>query len=182
MLIFVSHKTIELMKIELKNVKVNQAFSEETTCFIADVFVNGKKVAHAKNDGRGGCTDYYHYEGQRELLNQVEKFCKSLPKKVIDFGGSTHEFDQSLESVIDDLLFEKEKQKEDKKIEKLCENHIVWGKPNGYSYSVLSFNGKPKFADIKNTIQGQKALEKLINRVKGELKIGETIFNKNLEL
>lgn len=169
------------MKIELKNVKVNQAFSEETTCFIADVFVNGKKVAHAKNDGRGGCTDYYHYEGQRELLNQVELFCKELPKKPIDFGDKIVEFNQSLESVIDDLLFEKEKAKEQKKIDKLCENHIVWGKPNGYSYSVLSFNGKPKFADIKNTILGQKALERLINRVKGELRECEIIFNNNLE-
>lgn len=169
------------MKIELKNVKVNEAFSEETTCFIADVFINGKKVAHAKNDGRGGCTDYYPYEGKRELLKQAELFCKELPKKPIDFGDKIVEFNQSLESVIDDLLFEKEKAKEQKKIDKLCENHIVWGKPIGYSYSVLSFNGKPKFADIKNTILGQKALERLINRVKGELREGEIIFNNNLE-
>lgn len=168
------------MKIELKNVKVNEAFSEETTCFIADVFINGKKVAHAKNDGRGGCTDYYPYEGQRELLKQAELFCKELPKREFTFGDITREFDQTLESVIDDLVFAKEKEKEDKKMIKLCENHIVWGKPNGYSYSVLSFKGKPKFADIKKTIQGQKALERLINRVKSELKEGEEIFNKNL--
>jgi len=170
------------MKIELKNVKVNEAFSEETTCFIADVFINGKKVAHAKNDGRGGCTDYYPYEGQRELLNLAEDFCKRLPKEKVDFGGTIHEFAQSLESVIDNLLFEKEKEKEQKKIEKLCENNIVWGKPNGMSYKMLSFKGKIKFADVKKTIQGQKALERLIDRVKGELKEGEEIFNKNLEL
>ncbi len=170
------------MKIELKNLKVNVAFSEETTCFIADVFVNGKKVAHAKNDGRGGCTDYYAYPNQRELLTQVEQYCKSLPKQVVDFGDRTHEFDQTLESVIDDLVFAKEKEKEDKKIEKLCENHIVFGKPNGMSYSVISFKGKPKFADIKKTIQGQKSLERLIDRVKGELKEGQIIFNKNLEI
>ena len=170
------------MKIELKNVKVNEAFSEETTCFIADVFINGKKVAHAKNEGRGGCTDYYPYEGKRELLKQAEEFCKGLPKEKVDFGGTIHEFAQSLESVIDNLLFEKEKEKEQKKIEKLCENNIVWGKPNGMSYKMLSFKGKIKFADVKKTIQGQKALERLIDRVKGELKEGEEIFNKNLEL
>ena len=169
------------MKIELKNVKVNQAFSEETTCFIADLFVNGKKVAHAKNYGRGGCTDYYPYEGQRELLKQAELFCKELPKKPIDFGDKVHEFDQSLESVIDDLLFEKEKAKEEKKIIKLCETHIVFGKPNGYSYRMIGFNGKQKIDDVKKSIVGQKALEKLINRVKGELREGEIIFNNNLE-
>ena len=170
------------MKIELKNVKVNEAFSEETTCFIADVFINGKKVAHAKNDGRGGCTDYYPYEGQRELLKQAELFCKTLPKEKVDFGDRVHEFDQSLESVIDNLLFEKEKEKEQKKIDKLCETQIVWGKPNGMSYRMIGFNGKQKFADVKKSIVGQKALEKLIDRVKGELKEGEIIFNKNLEL
>ena len=170
------------MKIELKNLKINEAFSEETTCFIADVFINGKKVAHAKNDGRGGCTDYYPYEGKRELLKQAEEFCKGLPKEKVDFGGTIHEFAQSLESVIDNLLFEKEKEKEQKKIEKLCENNIVWGKPNGMSYKMLSFKGKIKFADVKKTIQGQKALERLVDRVKGELKEGEEIFNKNLEL
>ena len=168
------------MKIELKNLKINQAFSEETTCFMADVFVNGKKVAHAKNDGRGGCTDYYPYEGQRELLNLAEDFCKRLPKEKVDIGGTIHEFAQSLESVIDDLVFAKEKEKEDKRIEKLCDNNIVWGKPNGMSYKMLSFKGKPKFADVKKSIVGQKALDNLINRVKGELKEGEEIFNKNL--
>jgi hypothetical protein len=170
------------MKIELKNVKINQAFSEETTCFIADVFVNGKKVAHAKNDGRGGCTDYYPYSNQRELLTLAEKHCSELPKRSFQFGDETHEFNQTLESVIDDLIFAKEKEKEEKKMIKLYENHIVFGKPNGYSYSVLSFKGKPKFADVMKSIQGQKSLEKLINRVKGELKEGEIIFNTNLVL
>ena len=47
---------------------------------------------------------------------------------------------------------------------------------------MIGFNGKQKFADVKKSIVGQKALEKLIDRVKGELKEGEIIFNKNLEL
>jgi hypothetical protein len=170
------------MKIELKNVKVNQAFSEETTCFIADIFVNGKKVAHAKNDGRGGCTDYYPYEGQRELLAQTEKFCSELPKQEIVLGDTTHRFKQTLETIIDDLLFEKEKSKEQKKIDKLCEINIVWGKPNGVSYRLIGFKHKIKFENLKQTIQGQKSLEKLIERVKGELREGEIIFNKNLDL
>ena len=170
------------MKIELKNVKINQAFSEETLMFMADVFVNGKKVAHAKNDGRGGCTFYHAYPNQHELVAQAEKFCKSLPKQVINFGDRTHEFDQSLESVIDDLVFAKEKEKEQKKIDKLCETHIVFGKPNGMSYRYIGFKSKQKLADIQKTIIGRKSLENLINRVKSELREGEIIFNKNLEI
>lgn len=169
------------MKIELKNLRVNSMFSEETTCFKADVFINGKKVAYASNEGRGGCTDYYPYEGQRELLRQAEEYCKALPKNQVEIGGRMHEFAQSLESVIDDLVFEKEKQKEQKKIDKLCETNIVFGKPNGMTYRYIGFNGRPKIADVKKSIVGQKALEKLINRVKGELREGEIIFNKNLD-
>ena len=77
-------------------------------------------------------------------------------------------------------MFEKEKSKEQKKIEKLCERNVVWGKGMGYSY--VGFNGNHKIADMQKSISGRKALEKLIERVKGELKEGEIIFNKNLEL
>jgi hypothetical protein len=168
------------MKIELKNLRVNTMFSEETICFKADVFVDGKKVAYAENEGRGGCTSYHPYPNQHELVKQVENYCKSLPKQIIDFGGEEREFNQSLESVIDDLVNTKEKEKEQKKIDKLCENNIVYGKPNGYSYKLIGFKGKQKFIDLKKTVQGQKALENLINLVKSELKDGEEILNKNL--
>jgi len=169
------------MKIELKNVKINEAFSEETTCFMADVHINGKKVAYAKNDGHGGCTFYHAYEGQRELLEQAEKVCKGLPKEKFDFGGGrVHEFEQSLESVIDKLLSEKELEKEQKKIKKLCETHIVWGAPKGVSYKFIGFKDKLKFDDMKKSVGGQIALNNLIDKVKKELKEGEIIFNENL--
>lgn len=44
------------MKIELKNFQFFERMSEETNAFVADVYVNGVKVAYAKNDGRGGET------------------------------------------------------------------------------------------------------------------------------
>ena len=44
------------MKIQLKSLKVFEEMSEETTAFVADVFVNNKKVAYAKNDGIGVIT------------------------------------------------------------------------------------------------------------------------------
>ena len=168
------------MKIELKSVKINEAFSEETTCFMADVFVNGKKVAHAKNDGHGGCTFYYAYPNQQELVKQAEQYCKALPKEKISFGDKVHEFEQTLESVIDKLIYDKQHEKEQKKIDKLCETNIVWGKPKGVSYKYIGFNGRPKLADMLKTPMGKLSVEKLIARVKGELKEGEVIFNKNI--
>jgi len=161
------------MKIELKNIKVNKMFSEETTCFTADVFINGKKTAYAKNDGRGGNTNIQPYVGMS--LNEVYNFCKTLPKK---FG-----YPQTLDYLIDDLLFEKEKEKEQKKINKLCLTNIVWGKENGTSYTKISFKGSPKLEDLKKTTVGKTALKSLIEKVKKEyMKEGEVLFNDNLAI
>lgn len=42
------------MQIVLKNVKNHADMSEETNCFSATIYVDGKKVGTVKNDGRGG--------------------------------------------------------------------------------------------------------------------------------
>ena len=144
------------MKIELKNVKINKMFSEETTCFIADVFINGKKTAYAKNDGCGGNTNIQPYTGMS--LDEAYNYGKTLPK---EFG-----YPQTLDSVIDDILFEKEKEKEQKKIEKLCLTNIVWGKEGGMSYTKIGFRGNPKLQDLKKTTVGKNALKSLIEKVK----------------
>lgn len=39
---------------ELKKLKFHEDMSEETPCFSADLYENGKLVAHASNDGHGG--------------------------------------------------------------------------------------------------------------------------------
>lgn len=63
------------MKIELKNVKINLTFSEETTMFMADLFINGVLAGEANNDGRGGCTFYSvrTYDAKSELFFLIVK-------------------------------------------------------------------------------------------------------------
>lgn len=56
------------MNIELKNIKIHQDMSDETNCFSATIYVDGKKAGTVRNDGRGGCHLYYwddHVVGQR---------------------------------------------------------------------------------------------------------------------
>lgn len=43
-----------IRSLELKNVKVHPDMSEETTCYSATIYVDGKKVGFAKNNGHGG--------------------------------------------------------------------------------------------------------------------------------
>lgn len=49
------------MKIELRNISTNDRLSEETTCFSATVYIDGKKAFEASNRGQGGCNDYHAF-------------------------------------------------------------------------------------------------------------------------
>jgi hypothetical protein len=177
------------MKIELKNIKINLTFSEETTMFMADLVINGIVVGEANNDGRGGCTFYdaksYNVKKQeflpdaerkrnRELIQQAEAFCKSQPKQVVDFGGTKHEFDVRLESVIDDLVTAELEKKEQKKLEKKMVDAILWGRPNGHSYTLVKF--KMPLSKIP-----LMQLQGVVNKYKTQLKEGEQFLNTNLE-
>ena len=42
--------------LELRKIKFFEAGSEETNCFVADIYKKGKKVGQANNDGHGGDT------------------------------------------------------------------------------------------------------------------------------
>jgi hypothetical protein len=66
-----------MMKIELKKLKVHRDMSQETECFSADIYIDGKYAAHVQNDGGGGC-NMYHFE-DRKLEQAFNAFCESLP-------------------------------------------------------------------------------------------------------
>lgn len=128
------------MKIELKNVKINLTFSEETIMFRADLVIDGVVAGEADNDGRGGSTFYSaktydvkkqkslsdaERERNKELIRKAEAFCKTLPP--IDYDD--FKIDMNLEHFIDELVNQEIKKKEDKKLEKKMETTIMWGKP-----------------------------------------------------
>jgi hypothetical protein len=162
------------MKIELKNIKINLTFSEETTMFMADVYVNGKKTAYANNDGRGGCTFYnsYHAPNNDEDLRQAEAFCKALPKVRVE--EYDFEYDMNLEHFIDNLIEDELKKKEQKKLEKKMLDTIMWGKPNGHSYTQVKF--KVPLAKVPTT-----RLQEIVDKYKKEFKSGDKFLNTNLE-
>jgi hypothetical protein len=162
------------MKIELKNIKINLTFSEETTMFMADVYVNGKKTAYANNDGRGGCTFYnsYHAPNNDEDLRQAEAYCKTLPKVRVE--EYDFEYDMNLEHFIDNLVTAELEKKEKKKLEKKMLDTIMWGKPNGHSYTQVKF--KVPLAKVPTT-----RLQEIVDKYKKEFKEGDEFLNTNLE-
>jgi len=47
--------------IEVKGIKLNKHFSQETHCFRATVYIDGKRAFSAENEGCGGPNNYYPY-------------------------------------------------------------------------------------------------------------------------
>ena len=65
------------MKIELKNFKSYETMSEETLCFDATVYVDGKKAGTVNNRGCGGPCDFR--ADDRDVRAAVEAHIESLP-------------------------------------------------------------------------------------------------------
>jgi hypothetical protein len=61
--------------ITLKKLSVNQRLSEETLCFTADVYINGKREGMVSNRGHGGCDDYHPWE----LGDKLNAIAATLP-------------------------------------------------------------------------------------------------------
>ena len=72
------------MKLELKNIKHTAWASEETHCYQASLYVDGKPVAIVSNDGQGGCDYEYDHPkckaDYRATMKAVHDYFKSLPK------------------------------------------------------------------------------------------------------
>jgi hypothetical protein len=164
------------MKIELKKLKVFEEMSEETTAFVADLWINGKKVAYAKNDGHGGCTFYNAYPEQRELLAEAEAYCQSLPPHVTEFMGKEMSIDQNLEFVIDCLVSEKENEKFIKARDKACIKNFVYGTKNQYN-----MRGWKKIKNLNEIPYAhlQRVYDSVVRDIKGTDKV---IFNTEEQL
>jgi len=90
------------MKLTIKNLKIAKFASEETLCFEATVYVDGKRSFTASNDGHGGC-NFYH--GVRANIDAAEVWAKTQPDGLLDY-------------IIDELIEEVEILKDVKKIRK----------------------------------------------------------------
>jgi hypothetical protein len=162
------------MKIEVKNIKTNMAFSEETICFKADVYVDGKKVAYAENNGHGEFTNVRPYGIEhKQVFKDAMEYLSSK-------GTSKYEEIYSLENFVDDAINSYVDEKENKKFEtkknKHTEKFIVICKENEKDYTTIGF-GKHTIAELMKFDAGRNAIKKSIDKYKG---LGYSIYNKNI--
>ena len=98
-------------RIKLKSVKVCQWASRETLCFTASVYFDGKRIATAENDGRGGMTHFRPLPEKFDQLQEAYAWAKALPPVETDMTDPldpTRQFiyNQSLENLIDCMVNE----------------------------------------------------------------------------
>ncbi len=164
------------MDIKLKNLKHARNLSEETNAFTADVYVDGKKVAYAKNDGHGGNTMVREYPepGCRETLDKAEAYAKTLPPIIHDDFELPMDLEFFIDELVDGDLKEKEQARFKKKMEKEMLTGIVVGVPDTGKYGFYNLR-KP----LSTIPKGQ--LHAHILSIRTKLKKGEKVLNTNLE-
>ena len=93
-------------KFQLKSFKEMKSLSEETPCFSASLYYDGKKVCEVSNRGQGGCHDYRPCKGYTyKDIQKLETIAKEIK------GEET----ESLDGLVYDLIEDVETQKYVKK-------------------------------------------------------------------
>lgn len=89
------------MKITMKKIKVMASLSEETNCYSADLYVDGKRIGEVSNRGQGG-PDEFH--GDHADLAKAEAWV-AANHPAITYGEDSS-FPCSIEIICGDLIDE----------------------------------------------------------------------------
>ena len=159
-------------RVSLKNVKFFPTLSEDSNCFTATVYFDGKKVGECENRGYGGSTDCRFTSREKEV--EVEAYCKSLPKVV--YGQ--HTFDNNLEFVLDKCFENWISEREGKRMQKDFDKGICYGTPSRYYVSSFQVGGKRiSIPDLLKRGDGLGLLRSSCEKLRSE---GHVILNTNL--
>ena len=106
---------MEIKTLEVKNLSHYARGSEETPCYNATVYINGKKAIEISNDGRGGM-DYQHSypdfgDGREGIVQKANEWCvKTFGQESFKFmsGGKeeTCTYDIDLEHYCHKVLYD----------------------------------------------------------------------------
>lgn len=132
------------MNLEMKAIKFSEWGSEETYCYQANVYLDGKPFAMVSNDGRGGCDrEYSHnkFKGDyRATMKKIDDYFKSLPNTDVGKYKNVPEgFEQTFERWCHDqvctYLYRKDLKKALKK-NKVVKRKNDEGKMSLYDYGI----------------------------------------------
>lgn len=103
---------MEIKTLEVKNISHYERGSEETPCYNATVYINGKKAIEISNEGHGGMDRQHTYPNieERGLVQQVNEWCvNKFGKKSFTYQSEGEEkecfYDMDLEHVCHEELY-----------------------------------------------------------------------------
>lgn len=132
------------MKVELKNVKYAAFASQETYCFEATVYIDGKRCGTVSNEGYGGPDSY----STDQLRVQLESIAKGLPPIDMTQYGSKEPLPQSAETLIGQLM---EDYLEQRQIKRLCAKKTLFRIPQKtYEPGLWSTLTRPFSPEVKS--------------------------------
>jgi hypothetical protein len=92
-------------KIELKNIKYAAFASEETNCYSATLYVDGKKWGEVSNDGHGGADMFHGVVGKGwEDIRKLDERLKVENPKVPSNFADCPDFDANLELLCGEIV------------------------------------------------------------------------------
>jgi hypothetical protein len=151
------------MKVELKSVKVCHWASEETNCFTATMWIDGKKAGRADNDGKGGSTNLSFFDPKVRVA--FEAFAKAQPP-IPGFHGSKIEMDAEL--YIDLLVDAHIKEKDEQRIQKTALKEKERMAKGGYLALQLHFGENYLWVGVKSEAGIPAAIEAMKKKYKFE--------------
>lgn len=159
----------------LRGVKHFEAGSEETECFVATLYVNGKKLAYCENDGHGGSTNVRFFPETCKLEEKIEAFLKTQPK--IKPEGYDFELDLDLEYIVDDLLEKYLQAKEHQKMMRKTEKALLFKEKGGGHYLISWKDKKVTIDTLLKMPNGRQSIKNIIER---ETAKGAVLVNENI--
>lgn len=107
------------MLIEIKNLKSIERLSDETLCFYATVYLDGKRAGEVSNTGEGAENDYHPLD----LYHRLSAYADTLPNEMVNNLA----FPQSPDSLISHAIHRAESAKQ---LRSLMLSKVVFTKAN----------------------------------------------------
>ena len=165
----------------VKGVKYYEAMSEETSCFTATVYFDGKRVGTAQNSGHGGSTHVIIEPQYREM---VDTYCSSRPKIQFTYFSLPFSIDIEIDRLVSEFIEASYKNKYQKQLKRDLKSAICVSTKDGLGegYRRIQFRVGKRIVSIEtmlSTDHGKRAVQRAMDRIRSE---GGTILNDNLGL
>lgn len=151
------------LNIELRKITYSKALSDETNAYTADLYLDGKLLAHVMNAGHGGCDSQHPAKGRTydeiKALNDLIKSTYPARDTGMVLNDKPFIMEQDLETICGELLDEHLVSKD---LKRLLSTKIAFKKPDGL-YTVKKVKGSED--EQIAAIKAKNGIEQTLNEM-----------------